>query len=516
MTWTPDLIIGVGANFATAITGFALAFIVLGSSRRFDNWLFALLMLVFSVMGIVSVPPYFAQQIDFNPRHMIYTATSLYAIDVVLLFVVSARYAGLRDRLIWILAGIGITMVIYLLSQLWRDQVYVDFEPAANGAQYHYKLGTAGLPGIALLGVYQLLSASALYRFGQAHARGLWLVPLILLAGMLTFLIPLFDKFPKNALAVMISMLLMARIVTQYQIFNPLALLNRQLAQANKQLTTANLTQDRLLKELRQANRDLIAASAHKSKFLATISHELRTPLNSIIGYSEMLLNNIYGDLSTTQSDRLEKVMRNGRTLLQLINDILDLSRIEAGQLQLALVPLSLREIIETVLSEVALQTEQKQLTITTNCDGTLPPVLADPVRVRQIITNLVGNAIKFTHAGTITITVQHRASEGMLQVAVADTGIGIPEALFDVIFDEFRQADDSYAREYEGTGLGLAITKHLVNMHQGAISVTSEVGEGSTFTFTLPVAPQAGTAAQGTAQSAEKAEAKQVAEGDN
>ncbi|MBN2303043.1 MAG: hypothetical protein JXQ72_01110 [Anaerolineae bacterium] len=498
MTWTPDLIIGVAANSATAVIGLALAFIILGSApQHLNNWLFAVVVLVFSAMGIIGVFPHFAQVLEFHPRRAIYASTSLYAINNVLLFIFSARFAGINNRVTNLVAGIGFVLLAYLIPQLWMDKVYVDFEPATNGAQYYYKLGPGGMPGLAMLGVYQLLSTLAIYRYSQEHGRGLWLAPVIMLVGALLFLVPLFDKFPKNALAISISMLVIARIVTQYQIFNPLAHLNKQLAGANTQLTEANAAKSQLLAQLTETNIQLREANELKNRFLANMSHELRTPLNSIIGYSELLLLNTYGNLGDVQTDRLKKVARNAHHLLELINDILDLSKIEAGRLELSLEPLAISTVIEAVLSEVTLKASQKGITIRSDYDGALPDIMAAPMRVRQIVTNLIGNAIKFTDTGSITVTARHDPQQGVVQVAITDTGIGIPADHLGTIFDEFRQVDESYTRQYEGTGLGLAITKLLVELHGGTISVKSEVGQGSTFIFTLPVAAGPVAAAQ-------------------
>jgi CheY-like chemotaxis protein len=220
------------------------------------------------------------------------------------------------------------------------------------------------------------------------------------------------------------------------------------------------------------------------------MSHELRTPLNSIIGYTELVLEGVYGELSALQTDRLEKVVRNGRNLLSLINDILDLSKIEAGRLELASSPLALGEVIDIVLAEVELAASEKQVALVRDYGGLLP-VMADPVRARQILVNLISNAVKFTPAGSITVRGRTDRANGVVRIAVTDTGIGIAEGDIAYIFDEFRQVDGGTTRKYEGTGLGLAITRRLIEMHGGTISVESTVGHGSTFTFTLPIAPR-------------------------
>ncbi|MBN1964415.1 MAG: response regulator [Anaerolineae bacterium] len=475
MSWTPDLIIGLGANSATAAIATALLMLVLWQApRRLDNWLFALLMLIFATTGVIGVFVHFAQPLGFHPRQALYVSTSLYAVGIVLMFVFSARFAGIKGAVIGPLAGMGFAVIVVLLPQLWGDRVYVDFTPAASGGPYNYRLASGGVPGLFMLGMYLLLASVVIYRQGQPHLRGLWIAPVVLLGAMLLFFVPLFDKFPKNTVAIAISALILAHTVLKTQLFNPLVELNTRLAEANARLA--------------DANAQLIEASRLKSQFLANMSHELRTPLNSIIGYSELILDGTYGPLSDRQADRLEKVVRNGRSLLSLINDILDLSKIEAGRLELAPTPLAIGGVIDGVLDETTLMAEEKSLRIVRAYDG-LPPVMADPVRVRQIVLNLVSNALKFTHEGAITVRGEVDPARRQVRIAVSDTGIGIAPGDREMIFDEFRQVDGTATRRYEGTGLGLAITRHLVELHGGTITVDSVPGQGSTFIFTLPLA---------------------------
>ena len=482
MTWTPELVIGVLANIATAIIGTALLLLVLGPSPRTANtYLFALIMLLFAGTGLFGLGAYFSQRLEYDPREPVYVGTTLYAVGTVLLFLFSARFAHVQPRITWALTGLGLLLVLYLMPPLWGDNVYTDFEPAASGAHYNYKLASGGLPGLVLLGVFQALSIAVLYRFGDERAHLLAVAPGILLVAMLLFLVPLFDGFPKNALAISISSLYIARVVMQYQLFNPLAELNTQLAATNQELAKANT-------RLTLANTQLAEASQLKSQFLANMSHELRTPLNSIIGYTELILEGTYGSLTDVQTDRLQKVVRNGRSLLSLINDILDLSKIEAGRLELSVTPVNLGEIIDSVIASTELLTEKTHLTVV-RAYANLPPVLADPGRARQILMNLINNAAKFTHVGSITVRGETDRSTGTVRVAVIDTGIGIAQDAQAFIFDEFRQVDGTATRQYEGTGLGLAITKRLVEMQGGTIWVDSTAGKGSTFIFSLPIA---------------------------
>lgn len=246
---------------------------------------------------------------------------------------------------------------------------------------------------------------------------------------------------------------------------------------------------------------EAVKANVLKTEFLANMSHELRTPLNAIIGYSEMLLSGIYGDLGEKQVDRLGRVHNSGRHLLELINDVLDLSRIEADRLELMIELLNIGSTIQEAFTDITPQAEKKALKFELDLSPDLPEIEADAGRVRQILTNILGNAIKFTHEGRVTLKArkaivgvdlkppQHLnvAPGEWLLISIADTGIGIEKEAQEFIFDAFRQADMSSSREYEGTGLGLAITQRLVNMHGGHIWLSSTMGEGSTFYILMP-----------------------------
>ena len=238
--------------------------------------------------------------------------------------------------------------------------------------------------------------------------------------------------------------------------------------------------------ELTRLNEELAKANRLKSDFLANMSHELRTPLNSIIGFSDMLLTEEIGPLSETQRDFLETVARNGRHLLQLISELLDLSKIEAGHLKLTLEPIDLRQLLHEAADSVRAQTEKRRHRFDLDLPGDPLPVTADHVRVRQVLLNLLSNAIKFTPEGG-EVRLAGRPDTDGVRVEVVDTGIGISPADQQKLFREFVQLDPSASRHYEGTGLGLALCKRLVELHGGRIGVDSDRGRGSTFWFTLP-----------------------------
>jgi GAF domain-containing protein len=242
----------------------------------------------------------------------------------------------------------------------------------------------------------------------------------------------------------------------------------------------------RLFDEIQDKSRQLEEASQHKSQFLANMSHELRTPLNAILGYTELMVDGAYGEPSEKMLGILKRLEANGKHLLGLINDVLDLSKIEAGQLVLELSDYCIQDIAQTVRSTLEPLAADKKLGFKVEMAGELPSGHGDGRRLTQVLINLVGNAIKFTDTGEVAIKAE--AHNGSFHVSVRDTGPGISSADQARLFQEFQQADNAITRKKGGTGLGLAISKRIIEMHGGRIWVESQPGQGSTFTFTLPV----------------------------
>jgi signal transduction histidine kinase len=242
----------------------------------------------------------------------------------------------------------------------------------------------------------------------------------------------------------------------------------------------------RLFEEIQDKSRQVEEASKHKSQFLANMSHELRTPLNAILGYTELIIDGVYGEAPEKMRTVMERVQSNGKHLLGLINDVLDLSKIEAGQLVLSIQDYSIKDVVHGVYSAVEPLANSKKLAFKIEVPANLPAARGDDRRLTQVLLNLVGNAIKFTDAGEIA--VKAAASNGAYTISVRDTGPGIAEADQAKIFDEFQQADSTQTKAKGGTGLGLSIAKRIIEMHGGTLWVESSLGAGSTFSFTVPL----------------------------
>lgn len=270
---------------------------------------------------------------------------------------------------------------------------------------------------------------------------------------------------------------------------------SKRLEEEIKRKTALLNERTRLLGLLERANRELRELDRLKSTFLANMSHELRTPMNAIIGYTELILDRVDGPINEEQEKSLRKVATNARHLLQLINDVLDISKIEAGKIELDIKELDFKWLVDSVIPTFEPMIRQKGLTFSVKIDEGLPSIYGDEDRIKQILINLLSNAIKFTHKGGITITakvsergVKPGEQPRFAEICVEDTGIGIKEEDISRIFDKFVQVDLTTVRQYEGTGLGLSITRGLVALHKGLIWVTSKYGEGSKFCFTLPL----------------------------
>ena len=243
----------------------------------------------------------------------------------------------------------------------------------------------------------------------------------------------------------------------------------------------------RLFTEIQDKTQQLEIANRHKSEFLANMSHELRTPLNAVIGFSEVLLERMFGEINPKQEEYLNDILSSGKHLLSLINDILDLSKIEAGRMELEAQPFDLPSALDNALTLIRERAARHSIGLEVHVDPRIGEVVADERKIKQVLLNLLSNAVKFTPEGG-KITMSAALNGDAVAVSVADTGIGIAAEDQEAVFEEFRQVGDDYARKREGTGLGLALARRLVELHGGTLSLASELGKGSTFTFTIPV----------------------------
>ena len=310
----------------------------------------------------------------------------------------------------------------------------------------------------------------------EAHVREEYPQTLTAAAGQRTFLgVPLMRE--GTAIGVILMRRLEVRPFTDKQI----KLLETFAAQA-----VIAIENVRLFNEIQDKSRQLEVANRHKSEFLAGMSHELRTPLNAILGFSEVLAERMFGDINAKQAEYLDDIRSSGTHLLSLINDILDLSKIEAGRMDLELSPFDVAAALENALTLVRERATRHGISLDLQCAPGIGIWTADERKFKQIMLNLLSNAVKFTPSGG-TITVRARASGQRLEIDVSDTGVGIRAEDQALVFEEFRQVGGDRVKKAEGTGLGLALTRKFIELHGGTIGVQSEIGKGATFSFTLP-----------------------------
>lgn len=475
-----------------------LVFTLLIQPRRDTaTYTFALFCLSFAVWSLISIlrliPDVGFEISDQTLRRLQITMLGLTATGFFLFIVIFLKPTDQFSR---IFTGLMPIAVIGTIVLVWIARVTdVDSDGLvilSNEA--------VGLTVVSI--VYLGLSFWLIFSATHEASDSLRIPSLLLLAALVA---NLFQLLPFDTLLMAIGVTWVGWSLLRAQVFNPLTDLNQELRTANRDLQQVinDLASEKGKTE--ELNRELVRANQYKSEFLANISHELRTPLNSIIGYSELLHSGIYGQLTEKQIDRIEKIHRNGQDLLALISDILDLNKIDAGKLKLDIASFDAQPIIDSVIDEVDPMREEKGLTLDLDVAETLPKLFGDEKRIRQILVNLMDNAVKFTREGGVTLKVQPalvkkgtsndfklptigwlRDGEWVI-FAVIDTGIGIALEDQGRIFDEFSQVDGSHTREFGGTGLGLAICKRLVEMHSGSIWVNSIPGTGSKFFVALP-----------------------------
>lgn len=510
--------IGITANIITLGVALGLLLGVIAQPRRKRaNWWFAaflVMLALWSYCGIILTIPEMQAVIPAHTGLHLYIA-SLGLIPVTFFFTATAfcRISTALTRGVSLLTAPVVAAAFVLL---WSNQIYT-LDAGGPGAPATFRalldslrIQPAGVLVLAAGTGYLALTLLLLRQARDPLCRQLALPAGLLIGGLLASLIPALYALPVDMALVTAAALLVGAAMLRQQVFDPLRKMNTQLAQTNEELRQTVMELTTAQERATQLNEELRTVSQYKSEFLATMSHELRTPLNSIVGYSELLSQGLYGGLNERQEDRVRKILRNSRDLLALINDILDLSRIETGRLTLDLEPISLSDAVETVLVGMRPLAEEKGLALTTHYTREVPAVYADSLRLHQIVSNLVSNAVKFTPAGEIAITVRSISVEngssraqtlpltGWLKngewvlLTVQDTGIGIAPENHARIFDEFRQLDSTTTREFGGTGLGLAITRKLVNMHHGSVWVGSAPGKGSTFYVAFPASSAA------------------------
>ncbi|MEW6272966.1 MAG: 7TM diverse intracellular signaling domain-containing protein [Thermodesulfobacteriota bacterium] len=406
-------------------------------------------------------------------------------------FLVTRRYAPLLDRLLLWLAASGAVFLAWPLFGTVRWFIPISSAVGLSGASLllvaGYRSWRAGYQPARWYLLTWTIAISALFVWAL---RGYGFLPsnfvtdrafeLVVLSTAVTLCLGLADRV--NVLRGDLE----ASVREKGRLLDELQRLNRDLELRIEQRTAALARRG---EELSEKTRQLEVANRHKSRFLATMSHELRTPLNAVIGFSQLLLSRKFGELNARQSGYVDDILESGRHLLSLINDILDLSKVEAGRMELELSRFDLPAALDNALALVRERASSHGVELSSRVDERIGELVADERKLKQVLVNLLTNAVKFTRQGG-SVEVTAARSDGAVQIAVRDTGIGIAPEDQDAIFEEFCQVGTGSVQGIEGTGLGLSLARRLVELHGGRIWVESEIGRGSTFTFSLPLAP--------------------------
>ncbi|MBN1564592.1 MAG: response regulator [Anaerolineae bacterium] len=461
-------VFSLGADATLLVFGAASLFVLLWQDyNRRSNLYFALCMSLFAAYGGTSMGWRIAQQANLEPEPTLYTVITFYVIGVVLLFNFVLTFAGLSPDFRHAERLLSLPLVLIFLGLLWSDYIYTDFEPLEGGS-YHHAVTAWGVVWAFVGAGYMLAILWIVHRHTPSQVRDFAPPLLLITAGLIGFTLShTLRESPYNAVMASLGIFLLGRVVINYQVFQPLRDLNH---------------------ELEQRNEDLVTASRKKSQFLANMSHELRTPLNSIIGYTELFDQGIYGHLNETQLDRLQKITRNGRVLLALINDVLVLSRLEAGRFEMTPRTIDITALLDHYITEFRPSAQAKSLGLVRGY-GKLPSVRADEEATRHILRNLIDNAIKFTDAGAVILRGHYDTNRHQVVITVADTGPGIDPNRHEKLFDVYLQAENIVVREHEGTGLGLAIAYRMAELNKGHLWFESVIGQGTTFYLALPAA---------------------------
>lgn len=501
------------ANVLSMSMAGGLAFSVLVQpKRRLNNYLFAVFSIAMGLWALTSLlintPPGWASISEVILLRARVTVMGMVVLTYFLFVVAFIKPEGVVVR---IATALAFVVAAFVLVVIWTGGMYVDPNAVALQDGTRPEFTVIGYLALGAAISYLFLTFWLILSSGKPHAKLLRL-PTILMVLAYASLVPettVFASFDTFLIAV--AAVWIGWAVMRHQVFNPLNELNAEMRIANRDLQQVinDLAAEKSRAEA--LNADLRAANTYKSEFLANMSHELRTPLNSIIGYSELLRQGVYGELNPKQGDRLEKIHRNGSQLLELISDILDLNKLDSGKLKLDIESFDLAPLVEDALEKYQPKIEEKSLQVEIALPAELPKLYGDPKRIHQVLDNLIDNAVKFTRAGSVKVeartviitkglvtrsepddfslpTIGWLRDGAWVVFNITDTGIGIAPENQARIFDEFAQVDGSHTREFGGTGLGLAISKRLITLHDGVIWVKSRLEAGSTFFVALPI----------------------------
>jgi signal transduction histidine kinase len=501
MTLRHAILISINGLSLSVAGGLIFVVLILPRRGAINRWLAGFLL----ALGLWA---YFAMARIISPMSPLSETHNFYVLFMGLTAAPVALYGFVvtlckpQDGFAPALRGWGTLFLIGMTALLWSGNVVRYYETGGDRVEFAFRL--AGYTAVHI-GVYLVLSYLYLHISPDPEVKPLRLPVLLMMVGYAKNLVPALRLPPLSIGLLTAAALLIAYRVLHWQLFNPLREIHAELRVANADLhqALADLSTEKARAE--RLDSELVESSRYRSEFLTDMGHQLRTPLNSILGYTELLLRGIYGDLTETQCDRIEKIHRNGHALLDLINDVIDLSKIEGGRLELRLDTVRIAPLAGVVVDAVQPKAAEKGLALETDLRSPLHLIRADELRIRQALLNLVRNTVEGTPSGRVTLSARSIAvkngqsddfplpvigwleDRAWLLIGVEGTGNCIPPEEQATIFEAFHQGSIAAAGHSDGAGLGLAISKKLVELHSGRIWVHSRPGEGSTFYVALP-----------------------------
>lgn len=466
MSIGPISLVNLVADVLLVLSALALAAIMLWQDSHRRGRVFALCMVLFAAYGLCDLLWKFAGPFGHAPRPPLELGTALFVMGIVLLTTFALIFGQMPARVWRAVLAFALPAAAVFVALIVSGRFYRVVESLAQGT-YRHDLTSTGELGLVVTVSYLGVVSLLLRRRDSARSRALARPMGILAAGVaLHGLAISAEVYAVNVSAVTVAIILTGHVLVQHEVYKPLADLNAELIAKNA--------------ELQEAAR-------LKGQFLANMTHELRTPLNSIIGYTDMICAGIYGELNERQADRMGRVNRNGLRLLALINDVLDLSKIEAGRLVLARTHVAVSPLIEAMCVEAEPRAAAKGLRLIREKAGYLPPIWADEMRLHQILEKLLSNAINFTDEGTITVSSAFDPAHNEIVLSVADTGNGVEASQRPHLFEAFVPGAGRTADPRKGPGLGLAIASQLAALHGGRLWYETVLGSGATFYVALP-----------------------------